>query len=52
MTFTVYHWLNLKTFDSNCDNQNIKQVILYIKHVMIFELYSQTRKLIYYTRTT
>lgn len=52
MTFTVYHWLNSKTFDSNCDNQNIKQVILYIKHIMIFELYSHTRKLIYNTRTT
>lgn len=29
MAFTVYHWLNLETFDRNCDNQNIRQVIIY-----------------------
>lgn len=32
MALTVYHWLNLDTFDCNCDHQNNKQASICKAH--------------------
>lgn len=49
MALTVYHWLNLDTFDCNCDHQNNKQASICKAHydVCVIESHQKGKSIIH-----